>query len=64
MEFEELIDKMIEEKMGCKEYKEIAESIDDEELSGMFMKMSEDEHNHYKMLKEYMKRKINNDNQE
>ena len=56
---EELIDKMIDEKMDHKEYMELSEEIDDMEVKQMFMKMSQDEENHYKMLREYMERLMN-----
>lgn len=53
---EEILDHLVSEKMDCKEYKEIAEKMEDEELKKMFNFMSEQEHDHYKMIKEYLAR--------
>ena len=55
----DIIDKMIEEKMDYKEYKEMAEEVEDEEIKEMLNTIANQEHNHYKMLKEWMMRLVN-----
>lgn len=51
---DKLIDMLIDEKMGCEKYKKMAEEQENEEMKKMFMFIAEQEHDHYKMLKEYL----------
>lgn len=60
-EIEKIIDMMIDEKMGCKEYRNMAEEMEDEELKKMFNFMADQEHDHYRMLKEYISKYIKED---
>lgn len=56
-----LIDMLIDEKMGCKEYDELADMVEEEDVREMFKMISEQEHNHYKMIKEYLNKYIKDD---
>lgn len=55
---DEMLDHLVGEKMDYKEYKKLADEMEDEELKKMFNFMAEQEHDHYKMLKEYIERMI------
>ena len=55
---EKIIELMIDEKIGQKDYEEFSEHFEDSEVKAMLMKISQDEHNHYKMLKELLSRYI------
>lgn len=63
-EIKKIIDMMIEEKMGCKEYRELAESQEDEEIKEMLNMIADQEHTHYKMLKEWIMRFMNTEKEE
>lgn len=58
MNYEEIIDHLVAEKMDYKEYKELAEKMEREEYKNMFMKIAEDECNHYKMIRELLEQNI------
>lgn len=56
MDYEEIIDYLIDEKMGYEKYKKLAMCMDNEAYKEMFLKIAEDENNHFKMIKEYLSR--------
>ena len=56
--FKEMLDHLVDEKMGYKEYKEIADRSDNPEYKEMFNHIAEDEYAHYSMIKEYLAKMI------
>ena len=53
-----LINHLVSEKEDCKEYRELAEKVQDEGLRNMLMVMANQEHDHYEMVKQYIMNKV------
>lgn len=57
-EIEEIIDMIVDEKIGCQKYREMANETDNMEIKKMFDFMANQENDHYRMLKEYLEKYI------
>lgn len=53
----ELLNKLVDEKLDMKEYEKMAEETNDNELKQMLMIISDQEKDHYRMLREYITNK-------
>lgn len=56
----ELLNKLVDEKLDMKSYEKMAEETNDMDLKQLLMNLSEQEKEHYKMIRDYIATKYEN----